>query len=86
MPSKHKISIEVKKQIIQRVKQEGAKVSEIAAEHGINPKTIYRWLAKGVEAPPGILELARLKRENKSLLELVGHLTLELAKAQKKIS
>jgi len=80
----HKISNEVKKQIIERVKQGGVPVPDIAAEHGIHVSTIYSWLTKGVKAPPSILELAKLKRENQQLLGLVGKLTVELSTPKKK--
>jgi hypothetical protein len=53
----------------------------IGAEH---EPSVYGWLGKGAESVPSILELAKLKRENKELLELVGELTLKLSAAQKK--
>jgi transposase-like protein len=75
---------ELKKQIFERIKKEGIPVPEIAKEHGIHPGTIYSWMAKGVEAPPSILELARLKKENQMLLELIGKITVELTAEKKR--
>lgn len=82
--SKYRISQEVKDQILDRIKNQGVSVPKAAEEHGISTKTIYNWLAKGVTAQPSVLELARLKRENKALLELVGRITLELNDTKKK--
>jgi len=78
------VSKEVKQQIIKRIKDEGLPVSQVAEEHGISTKTIYRWLGTGVSSPPSILELARLRRENTALKELIGELTLEMSVAKKK--
>lgn len=75
---------EVKKQILERVKRGEGSITQIAGEHGIHTSTIYNWLGKGVKAPPSIAELARLKRENQALLELIGKITVELELAKKK--
>lgn len=75
---------ELKKQILNRIKQEGVSVSQIAEEHGIASTTIYGWLGKGVTAPPSVLELAKLKRENQALKEILGQITFELSLAKKK--
>ena len=85
MPHKrHRISAEVKQDILRRVKEEGIPVKQAAAEHGISDQTIYDWLAKGAEGAPTLGELVRLKRENQALLQLVGELTLQLSSGQKK--
>lgn len=75
---------EVKEQIIKRIKEEGVPVSQAASEHGLKPRTIYQWIARGVTAPPSILEISRLKRENQTLKELLGQITLEMSLAKKK--
>jgi len=75
---------ELKKQIIERVRRGEKPIAEIAEEHGLKPQVIYGWLAKGVSAPPTILELSKLKRENKVLLELLGRVTFELSTVKKK--
>ena len=85
MPKGHPVvSQEVKDQIIKRIKEDGISVSHAASEHGIKPKLIYNWISKGVSAPPSILEVSRLKRENQALKELIGELTLEMSLAKKK--
>lgn len=83
---KNFVSPDVKQQILQRVKKGEKPVREIADEHGISPQTIYGWLAHGATAPPSFLELAKLKRENQLLHELIGKLTVELSVRGKKPS
>lgn len=75
------ISEEIKSQVIKRVRDEGAEVSQVAVEYGLNPRTIYGWLSKTVTEGSGlILEVGRLKKENRLLFELVGKLMLEKEK------
>lgn len=78
------VSKEVKEQILKRIKEEGLPVAQAAQEHGLKPKIIYGWIARGVTAPPSILEIAKLKRENQALKELIGQITLEMTLAKKK--
>jgi transposase-like protein len=78
------VSKEVKEQILKRIKEDGAPVAQVAQEHGLKHRLIYSWIAKGVTAPPSILELARLKRENQALKELLGEITLNLRLEKKK--
>ena len=71
------ISKEIKDQIISRIKGNGEAVSKLALEYSISDKTIYGWLRKKSDSSVSFLEYARLKRENRLLLEIVGKLTLE---------
>jgi len=80
----HKISKEVKNQILQRIKEEGISVKQASQEHGVSTKTIYNWLTRGVSQNPSWTQVAKLKRENKMLLELVGEITVKLSQAEKK--
>lgn len=80
----HRVAKDVKEQILKRVREEGVPVSQVAQEHGVSDKTIYTWLTKGATGNPTWNEIAKLKRENKSLLELVGAMTLKLSETQKK--
>jgi transposase len=84
LKKKYKVAPEVRQQFIERIKNEGLSVSQAAKDAGVSETTVYGWLGKGAESVPSILELAKLKRENKELLELVGELTLKLSAAQKK--
>lgn len=81
---KYKIAREVKEQILKRLKDEGASVSQLAEEHGISSQTIYGWLGKGVTAPPSVLEVSKLRRENQTLMEIIGRLTVKLSLTEKK--
>lgn len=78
------VSADVKKQILERLKNDGVPVSQLAGEHGIAPRTIYDWLSKGAKALPTWLELNKLKKENQSLKELIGKITYEMSVSQKK--
>jgi len=85
MPKGHpSISKEVKEQIIKRIKEDGLPVSQVASEHGLKPRTIYQWIAKGITTPPSILEISKLRRENQALKELIGQITLEMSLTKKK--
>ena len=77
-------SKEVKSEILKKVKEEGQSVPDLANQDGLAAKTIYGWIAAGVTAPPSILELARLKRENSALHEIIGRLTVKLSQLEKK--
>ena len=68
---------EIKEQILNRIKNEGVTVTQAAADAGLSPKTIYNWLRGKTLSNLSILEVSRLRRENKLLLELIGKLTLE---------
>ena len=81
---KPSVSREIKEQILKRIRDEGVPVLEAAQEHGISTKTIYNWLGKGVTTGPSILEMARLRRENQALKELIGELTLAMSASKKK--
>lgn len=81
---KPSVSKEVKEQIIKRIKEDGVPVAQIAEEHGLKPRLIYSWIARGVTAPPSVLEVSRLKRENQALKELIGEITMELRLEKKK--
>lgn len=72
---------EVKDSVVAKVKNEGIPVSQLAKEHEVSEKTIYGWLKKLAVDGISALEYARLKRENKILLELVGKLTLDKQKS-----
>ena len=85
MPKKHHIiRAEVKEQILSRMKNEGIPVAKLAEEHGISPATIYNWLGVQSTGSASTLELAKLRRQNQLLSELVGRLTLELEGVKKK--
>lgn len=77
------IPIEIKEQVLARIKNDGIPVSQAAKEHGVNPKTVYNWLRGTTIVNPSILEISRLRRENKELKEIIGIITHELHKHKK---
>jgi transposase-like protein len=81
---KHKVSPEVKEQIINRIKNDGLTVSEVAKDHGIAESTIHTWIARKVDGQPTLSEVIKLKKENMELKLLLGEITLRLSETQKK--
>lgn len=84
MKKTYRIAPEVREQIMKRIKEEGVSVETAAKDAGIHNTTIYNWLGKGVKNAPTIGEVVRLKREKDELLALVGELTLNVSRSQKK--
>jgi transposase-like protein len=80
----HRIANEVKADIIRRIKEEGIPVAQAAKEHGLHETTIYGWMGANVQSAPSWSEFAKIQKQNKELLELVGELTLRLSVTQKK--
>jgi transposase-like protein len=74
---------EIKEQILKRIKEEGVTVLQAATDAGISSKTIYNWMRGKTITDGSILEISRLKRENKELLEIIGELTHDLKRSKK---
>jgi len=81
---RHRVAKDVKEQIIRRIKEDGISVTQAAEDHGVSTQSIYSWLTKGASTGPSWLEVAKLKKENKALLELIGEITMKLSATQKK--
>ena len=81
---KHRIALEVREQIINRIKNEGVSVQQAADEHGISTATIYTWIGAKVEGGASVMEVAKLRKENDELLRMIGWLTVKLNESQKK--
>jgi len=78
------VSADVKQQILDRIKNEGIPIAQLSSEHGLSSRTIYGWLSKGVKGQPTWMELAKLKKENRALKELLGRVMYEQEASQKK--
>ena len=78
------VSADVKQQILDRIKNEGVPIAQLASEHGLSSRTIYGWLSKGVKGQPTWMELTKLRKENRALKELLGRVTYEQEMSQKK--
>lgn len=75
---------DIKEQILARVREGKETVVAIAAQHGVKVTTVYGWISKGLGSGGStILEVARLKRENISLKQIIGNLVLETERGKK---
>lgn len=74
----------VKAEVINAVRHNGIPVSQAAREYGVNARTIYSWLSKGVVDGNKnlILEVNRLKKENEQLYRLLGRATAEMQRSK----
>lgn len=70
------VTADVKDQIINKIKENGEKVADIAKEYGLNPKLIYSWLSSKNNSSGEILDLSKLRRERQALLAIIGELTV----------
>jgi transposase-like protein len=80
----YRVAPEIKEQILKRIKNDGVSVAQAAKEHGIHETTIYNWLSAKVSGNPTLRELQILKKENAFLKTLVGEMTVQLSRSQKK--
>jgi len=69
---KNVVSADIKQQILERIKNDGVPILQVAQEHGISDKTIYGWLSRGLQGQPTGMEMAKLKRENQFLAGIAG--------------
>jgi transposase-like protein len=73
----------VKQAVLEDIKN-GVKVSEASVKHGVTCNAIYLWLrAQADNTGTSSLEVAKLRRENQELKELVGLFALEKKRAEK---
>jgi transposase-like protein len=73
----------LKQEVLAAIKN-GTAVSAICAEKNLSSKTVYAWLrAQADNTGTSSLEIARLRRENQELKELVGVFALEKKRAEK---
>ena len=62
----------------------GMKVPEAAAKHGIHPTTAYGILRRQADnTGTSALEIAKLRRENQELKEIIGLFALDKKRAEK---
>jgi transposase len=71
------ISQNIKDEILVNIKN-GLTVSEASNQYQVSTKAIYRWLKNQADnTGTSALVLAKLKKENQALKEIIGNLTLE---------
>lgn len=83
MNNSKRIPLELKEQILQRIRTEGISAAQAAREHGVSTPTIYSWLSSSSELPANILQINKLKRENEELQRLLGKTMMEIERAKK---
>lgn len=71
------LSPDQKQEILNRIKDKGERVVDLAREYGIVPKIIYNQLSRSTGDSTSLLELAKLKREHNALLKIVGELIVD---------
>lgn len=69
-------------EILAKVKA-GERVAELAESYGVSSKSIYNKTARIAGKDSSLLEINKLKREIKTLREVVGYVTTELSKEKK---
>lgn len=80
----HRISSEVKEQVLHRIRTEGVTAAEAAREHGVSLPTVYAWLRRSTTLPSNILQINKLRRENEDLKRLLGEAMLMNERSKKK--
>jgi transposase-like protein len=81
MPKQH--NSEFKQDVLEQIKN-GTKVSEVCSQHNLSSKTVYAWLrAQADNTGTSSLELARLRRENQELKEIIGMFALDKKRTEK---
>lgn len=78
-----RIDKELKNRIIEKLKSEGLSVRQASSEFGISTNTLYGWLDRTAGGDPSALEVAKLRRENNELKQLIGGLTLNMERGKK---
>ena len=69
--------------ILEEIKN-GVKVAAIAEKYTVKDKTIYRWLREQADnTGTSSLEIAKLKKENQELKEIIGMFALEKKRGEK---
>ena len=73
----------IKQKILEEIKN-GSKVSEVSMKYNVTDNTIYAWIkVQADNTGTSSLEVAKLRRENQELKELVGLFALEKKRAEK---
>lgn len=78
-----RVDEEIKRRIVERIKNEGLSVPKASEEFNISKNTIYTWIGARVKGEPSILEIAKLKKENAELKQIIGCLTLDMERGKK---
>lgn len=77
------IKKEIKEEVLFRIKNEGLSVPDAAKHYGINPRTIYGWMASAGINNPSTKKLRDVTNENDRLYAIIGRLSTELNRIKK---
>jgi len=80
---RRKFSTEFKEEVLSKVKAGEDSVSAIARNYGIPARYIYNWLSSPINKDPYVLQINRLEREKRELLEIIGELTTQVKREKK---
>jgi transposase-like protein len=74
----------LKAEIVAKIRDEGVRVADVAAQYDVSAKSIYTWLREGVVDGNRnlILENNKLRKENEQLYKLLGRATAEMQKSK----
>lgn len=72
-----RLTPEQREGIVQRIREKGERVAALAKEYGVKPGTIYNLVSRVATGPNTTLEVARLKRENKALISIIGRMVAD---------
>ena len=74
---------ELKEEVLGKIRS-GQKVSAVAEAHGILEATVRTWLERDAAGGgTSALEIGRLRRENETLLQIIGQLKVDSEKQKK---
>lgn len=80
----YRVPQEIKEQIINRIKNEGVSVLQVSKDAGISAQTVYSWLGNTAKSTVSAIEHGRLRKENETLKQIIGDLTIKLSTETKK--
>lgn len=73
----------LKDEVLAAIKN-GTKISDVCAQHNLSTKTVYAWLRSQADnTGTSNLEIAKLRRENQELKEIIGIFALDKKRAEK---
>lgn len=73
----------LKEEILLAIKN-GSRVAEMSAKHDVSGPTIYGWMkAQSDNTGTSSLEIAKLRKENQELKEIIGWFALDKKRAEK---
>jgi transposase InsO family protein/transposase-like protein len=79
---------EFKDMILEQIKTSGKSIAQICRENNLNDKTVHGWTRDKVLEPDDrqnlTSEVTKLKREKQELIDLIGRLTIDVDKLNKK--